>query len=79
LIVETICGIVALYSALRITAEKNTLRKLSYLNVLNFAITGLIALILPHPLGLAAAAAYFVGATLESNALASTYSKRGDA
>jgi energy-converting hydrogenase A subunit C len=68
-----VCGIIALYAALRVVLEKNTLRKLPFLNVLSFAISGSIVLILPHPLGIVAAAAYFVGSTLESNAIASTW------
>jgi energy-converting hydrogenase A subunit C len=68
-----ICGIIALYAALRVIFEKNTLRKLPFLNVLSFAISGSIVLILPHPLAIVAAAAYFVGSTLESNAIASTW------
>jgi energy-converting hydrogenase A subunit C len=68
-----ICGLIALYAALRIIFERNTLRKLPFLNVLSFAISGSIVLILPHPLSIVAAAAYFVGSTLESNAIASTW------
>ncbi len=73
---ELICGIVALYSCIRIILEKNTLKKLPFLNVLTFAVTGLIVLIYPTPLGIAAACAYFIGSTLESNAIASTWAKR---
>jgi energy-converting hydrogenase A subunit C len=68
-----ICGLVALYAAIRIISERNTLRKLPFLNVLSFAISGSIVLIIPHPLAILAAAAYFVGSTLESNAIASTF------
>ncbi len=68
-----VCVIVAVYAALRLALEPDTLRKLPFLNVLSFAVAGSIALILPHPLGIVAAAAYFVGSTLESNAIASTY------
>jgi len=68
-----ICGIIALYAALRVILEKNTMRKLPFLNVLSFAISGSMVLILPHPLAIVAAAAYFVGSTLESNAIASTW------
>lgn len=68
-----ICGVIAAYAAVRILLEKNTLRKLPFLNVLSFAVAGSIALLLPHPLGIIAAAAYFIGSTLESNAIASTY------
>ena len=68
-----ICAAIAAYAAVRILLEKNTLRKLPFLNVLSFAVSGSIALLLPHPLGIIAAAAYFIGSTLESNAIASTY------
>lgn len=40
---------------------------------MNFAVAGAIVLLLDHPLALVAAAAYFVGSTLEANAIASTY------
>ena len=68
-----VCAAIAVYAAIRVPLEPDTLRKLPFLNVLSFAITGVIALVLPHPLGIVAAAAYFVGSTLESNAIASTY------
>lgn len=68
-----VCAAIAVYAALRIIAEKNTMRKLPFLNVISFAITGILALLLPHPLTIIAAAAYFVGSTLESNAIASTW------
>lgn len=68
-----IVAAIALFAVIRATLEKNTGRKLPYVNVMNFAVAGAIVLLLNHPLSLAAAAAYFVGSTLEANALASTY------
>lgn len=68
-----ICAIIAVYSAIRVVAERKTLEKLPFLNVLSFAIAGSLALLLPDPLTILAAAAYFVGTTLESNAIASKY------
>lgn len=67
-----LCMAIALFAAARVVIEKRTLRKLPYLNVLSFAIAGAIVLLVPHPLSIAVAAAYFVGSTLESNAIAST-------
>ena len=64
---------VAVFAAIRVIVERNTGRKLPYANVLNFAVAGTIVLLLNHPLALVAAAAYFVGSTLEANAVASTY------
>ena len=69
-----VCAAIAFYAAIRVIAERNTMRKLPFLNVVSFAVTGIIALLLPHPLAIAAAAAYFIGSTLESNAIASTWS-----
>lgn len=68
-----ICIIVAVYAAFRVALEKNTLRKLPFLNVVSFAVSGIIVLIIPHPLAILAASAYFIGSTLESNAIASTF------
>lgn len=64
---------IGLFAVIRILIEKKSLRKLPYLNVLGFAIAGSIALLIPHPLAIVAAVAYFVGSTLESNAIASSY------
>ncbi|MDU9375618.1 hypothetical protein McpSp1_01950 [Methanocorpusculaceae archaeon Sp1] len=78
-LVLAICAVIAVYAALRAVLEKNTAKKLPFVTVMNFAVTGVIALILPHPLTLVAAAAYLVGATLEANAIASAMEKlRGE-
>ena len=68
-----LCALIGLYAAARVVIERETPRKLLYLNVLNFAIAGSIVLLVPDIMALFAAAAYFVGSTLESNAIASTY------
>jgi energy-converting hydrogenase A subunit C len=68
-----VCAAIAVYAALRIITERNTMRKLPFLNVISFAVTAIIALLLPNPITILAAAAYFVGSTLESNAIASTW------
>ena len=73
LIALFICAIIATYAAVRVVLEKRPLRKLPYLNVLSFAVSGSLLLILPHPLSIVVAVAYFVGTTLESNAIASTF------
>ena len=78
MIVETICALAAVYAVIRIIFEKSPLKKLAYLNVLGFAVAGAIVLLLPHPITIGAAVAYFVGATLESNAIASTLAIGGE-
>ena len=78
MIVEAICAAAAIYSVIRVLLEKRTLQKLAYLNVLNFAVAGAIVMLLPHPSTIGAAVAYFIGATLESNAIASTLAAGGE-
>jgi energy-converting hydrogenase A subunit C len=68
-----LCAAIAVYAAVRIVTERNTMRKLPFLNVISFAVTAIIVLLLPNPITILAAAAYFVGSTLESNAIASTW------
>jgi energy-converting hydrogenase A subunit C len=64
---------IAGYAAARVLLERNTMSKLPFLNVVSFAVTGALMLLMPHPLTIIACAAYFVGSTLESNAIASTW------
>ena len=68
-----LCGIIAFYAVIRVIFEPDVMRKLPFLNVFSFSISGIIALMIPHPLGVIAAAAYFIGSTFESNAIASTW------
>ncbi len=77
LIALPLIGVIAVFAAVRVIVERKTGRKLPYLNVMNFAIAGSLVLLLDHPLSLVAAAAYFVGSTLEANAIASTYAQNG--
>lgn len=72
MIVEGICAVIAAYCAVRVVFEPKTLKKLPYLNVMSFAVAGAIVLLLPYPITIIAAIAYFIGSTLESNAIAST-------
>lgn len=69
-----LCAAIAVYATLRVIAERKTMRKLPFVNVISFAVTAIIALLLPHPLTILAAAAFFVGSTFESNAIASVWS-----
>jgi energy-converting hydrogenase A subunit C len=69
-----LCAAIAVYAALRAIAERRTMRKLPFVNVISFAVTALIVLLIPHRLTIVAAAAFFIGSTFESNAIASTWS-----
>ena len=78
MIAAAITAIIAIYAVVRIILEKETPRKFTHLNVMNFAIAATIPLVIADPLAMVAAVAYFVGSTLESNAIASTYAVRSD-
>ncbi len=75
MIVEAICVVIAAYCAIRAVFEPKTLKKLPYLNVMNFAVAGAIVLLMPYPITIVAVIAYFIGSTLESNAIASTFAR----
>ena len=68
-----ICLILALYSIARLIFEPDIMRKLLYLNVFGFAISAALVLIYPDILTLIATCIFYIGITLESNALASAY------
>lgn len=78
MIAAAITATIAIYAVVRIFAERETLRKFTYLNVMNFAVAATIPLLIADPLAMVAAVAYFVGSTLESNAIASAYAVRRD-
>lgn len=71
-----ICLILALYTLLRIAFEPEMVRKVIHLNAFGFAISATFVLILPDILTLIAACVFFIGITLESNALLSVYAQR---
>ena len=66
-----VCGLVALYGAIRALIERDIPLKLLYLNVFGFAISGSFVLLFPDILTVFAAVAFFVGTTLEANIIAS--------
>lgn len=76
MIVEAICVIIAILCAIRAVFEPKTLKKLTYLNAMSFAVAGCIVLLMPYPITIGAAIAYFIGSTLESNAISSTIAKQ---
>ena len=73
-----ICLILALYSVIRMIFEPDVMRKLLYLNVFGFAISATFVLIFPDILTLIATGVFYIGITLESNALASAYARDGE-
>jgi energy-converting hydrogenase A subunit C len=68
----SIIGIIIILMALRSLVTQNRVEKLLYINVIDFGITGVIALYIPSMFGFLVAATYFVTSTISSNALAYT-------
>jgi len=73
-----ICLILALYAVIRMIFEPDIMRKLLYLNVFGFGISATLVLIFPDILTLIATCIFYIGITLESNALASAYAVSGE-
>ncbi|HIQ39415.1 MAG TPA: DUF2109 domain-containing protein [Methanothermococcus okinawensis] len=74
-IVMLLIGVISFVVGFRIFLTKNKVQRLLYICCLNFAIAALIALYIKSPMGGVVAAAYFVGSTLSSNAIAHTLGK----
>ncbi len=71
-----VCGCIAFYAAIRALVERDIPKKLLYLNVFGFAISGSFVLLFPDILTAIAAVAFFVGTTLEGNIIASAIARK---
>lgn len=61
--------------ALRTLITQNRVEKLLYINVIDFGITGIIALYSQSMFGFIVAATFFITSTISSNAIAYTLKK----
>ena len=66
----SIIGIITILMALRALVTQNRVEKLLYMNVIDFAITGIIALYTNSTFGFIVAAVFFITSTISSNAIA---------
>jgi len=73
-----ICLTLALFAVIRMGFEPDIMRKLLYLNVFGFAISATFVLLIPGILTFIATCIFYIGITLEANALASAYAVSGD-
>lgn len=71
----TIIGIIIILMALRTLITQNRVEKLLYMNVIDFGITGIIALYSQSMFGFIVAATFFITSTIGSNAIAYTLKK----
>ena len=71
----TIIGVIIIIMALRTLITQNRVEKLLYINVIDFGITGIIALYSQSMFGFIVAATFFITSTISSNAIAYTLKK----
>ena len=71
----TIIGIIIILMTLRTLITQNRVEKLLYINVIDFGITGIIALYSQSMFGFIVAATFFITSTISSNAIAYTLKK----
>lgn len=71
----TIIGIIIILMALRTLITQNRVEKLLYINVIDFGVTGIIALYSQSMFGFVVAATFFITSTISSNAIAYTLKK----
>lgn len=73
-----IIGVIIILMALRALITNNRAEKMLYINVIDFAVTALIALYINSPFGLIIAATFFITSTIGSNAIAYTLNRLDD-
>ncbi|MDR0900387.1 MAG: DUF2109 domain-containing protein [Methanobrevibacter sp.] len=73
--IEEIIGIIIIIMALRVLLTKNRAERMLYINVIDFAVSALIALYVNSPFGLIIAATFFITSTIGSNAIAYTLNR----
>ena len=71
----TIIGIIIILMTLRTLITQNRVEKLLYINVIDFGITGIIALYSQSMFGFIVATTFFITSTISSNAIAYTLKK----
>ena len=71
----TIIGIIIILMTLRTLITQNRVEKLLYINVIDFGITGIIALYSQSMFGFIVPATFFITSTISSNAIAYTLKK----
>ncbi|KZX17103.1 DUF2109 family protein [Methanobrevibacter filiformis] len=68
--IEEIIGVIIILMAIRVLITNNRAEKMLYVNVIDFALSALIAIYINTPFGLIVAITFFVTSTISSNAIA---------
>jgi len=73
--IEEIIGVIIIIMAIRTLLAKNKAERMLYVNVIDFAVSALIALTVDSPFGLIVAVTFFITSTIGSNAIAYTLNR----
>lgn len=73
--IEEIIGLIIIILAIRTLIAKNKAERMLYVNVIDFAVSALIALFIDSPFGLIVAITFFITSTVSSNAIAYTLNR----
>lgn len=73
--IEEIIGLIIIILTIRTLLAKNKAEKMLYVNVIDFAVSALIALFIDSPFGLIIASTFFITSTVSSNAIAYTLNR----
>ena len=73
--IEEIIGIIIIIMAIRALLARDKAERMLYINVIDFAVSALIALFVNSPFGLIIAVTFFITSTIGSNAIAYTLNR----
>lgn len=73
--IEEIIGIIIIIMAIRTLLAKDRAERMLYINVIDFAVSALIAVFVNSPFGLIVAITFFITSTVGSNAIAYTLNR----
>lgn len=73
--IKEIIGLIIIILAIRTLVAKNKAERMLYVNVIDFAVSALIALFIDSPFGLIVAITFFITSTVSSNAIAYTLNR----
>ncbi|MDR0912778.1 MAG: DUF2109 domain-containing protein [Methanobrevibacter sp.] len=73
--IEEIIGIIIIVMAIRAFITNNRVEKVLYINVIDFALSAIIAIYINTPFGFIVAATFFITSTISSNAIAYTFNR----
>ncbi|KZX12585.1 DUF2109 family protein [Methanobrevibacter curvatus] len=76
--IEEIIGVIIIIMAIRTFITNDRMEKVLYINVIDFALSALIAIYINTPFAFVVAATFFITSTISSNAIAYVFNRLKD-